>query len=118
MESNKCGMEFCKSITKLSGESDWPIWKRKVRDILEFYEGALEIIERKLTKPIPLVSSATESQRQAYQKQCDLYRKAYCYAKNVITSTITDEVYQKVMDKESALEIWQALKLAVFIPVE
>lgn len=53
-----------------------------MRDILEYYEGALQIVEMKLTKPIPLVSTANESQREAYQIQCDLYSKVKIYQHN------------------------------------
>ncbi|KAI8116069.1 hypothetical protein CVS40_11792 [Lucilia cuprina] len=69
-------MEFCKNIKQLSGESDWPIWKRKVRDLFEFYEGALDVVEHKLVKPQPLEDLATESQQREHKKQCELFRKA------------------------------------------
>ncbi|GBP12333.1 Retrovirus-related Pol polyprotein from transposon TNT 1-94 [Eumeta japonica] len=103
-------MEFCKAIKHLAGESDWPIWKRKVRDIFEFYEGALDVVDEKLVKPEPIGEEANEAQRKEYKKKNETYRKANSYAKSVITSTITDDIYQKVMDRECASEMWKALK--------
>lgn len=102
-------MEFAKTLKPLSGESDWPLWKRKVRDLLEFYEGSLDVVEGKLTKPEPIDNAATDAQAREHKKKSDFYRKANCYAKSLITSTITDEIYQKVMDKESGFEVWEAL---------
>lgn len=43
-------------------------------------------------------------------RSSDCYRKANSYAKSIITSAITDEVYQKIMNKETASEAWEALK--------
>ncbi|GFY46267.1 hypothetical protein TNIN_203001 [Trichonephila inaurata madagascariensis] len=51
-----------------------------------------------------------ESIKKQYKERCDLYRKANSCAKSVIGSTVTDAVYQKIMDKETAFEAWEALK--------
>lgn len=102
-------MEFCKNIKPLSGENDWPIWKRKIRDVLDFYEGALDVIDRKITKPGPLSEDATEAQTREHKKCSKVNRKANSYAKTIITSCMTDQVYQKIMDKDDAFETWQAL---------
>lgn len=103
-------MEFCKNIKPLSSESEWPIWKRKIRDVLDFYEGALDVIDKKITKPGPLSEDATEAQIREHKKKAEYFRKANSYAKTIITSCITDQIYQKIMDKDGAFETWQALK--------
>ncbi|GBO18532.1 hypothetical protein AVEN_125914-1, partial [Araneus ventricosus] len=39
-----------------------------------------------------------------HKEQSDFYSKANSYAKSMIASTITDAVYQKIMDTETAQE--------------
>ncbi|XP_073821575.1 uncharacterized protein [Musca autumnalis] len=102
-------MEFCKTIKPLTGECDWAIWKRKVKDLLDFYEGALDVVSRKITKPEPLKEGATEAVEKDYNTRSAFYRKTNGLAKTLIASTISDEIYMKVMDKESAADVWEAL---------
>ncbi|XP_054715407.1 uncharacterized protein LOC129224886 [Uloborus diversus] len=40
-------MDLSRTVKPLSGEADFPMWKRKVRDILDYHEGALEVIDGK-----------------------------------------------------------------------
>lgn len=102
-------MEFCKTIKPLTGECDWAIWKRKVKDLLDFYEGALDVVSRKITKPEPLKEGATEAVVKDYNTRSAFYRKTNGLAKTLIASTISDEIYMKVMDKESAADVWETL---------
>lgn len=101
-------MDLIKHIKPLTGESDWSTWKRKIRDLLDYYEGALDVIDGKLVKPEPLAEGAMNAQVKTHKEYSDCYRNSY--AKSRITSAITDEVYQKIMDKERAGEAWEALK--------
>lgn len=103
-------MDIAKHIKHLSGESDWPIWKRKIRDLLDYHEGAVDVIDLKLVQPKPVNENATTNEIRKHKEDCDLYRKANSYAKSMLTSSMTDEVYQKVMDKNTAYEMWEALK--------
>lgn len=104
-------MEFVKHIKPLTGEADWPVWKRKMRDMLDYHEGALDAVDGKLVKPKPLTDNATEEEEKEYNKVNTAFRKANSYAKTMISSSVTDAVYQKIMDKETAHEAWEALKL-------
>ena len=103
-------MDLTKYIKPLSGELDWPVWKRKIRDLLDYHEGALDAIDKKLVKPEDLAADAKEPEIKLHKEKCDLFRKANSYAKTMITGSVTDEVYQKIMDKETANETWEALK--------
>ena len=104
-------MDLVKHIKPLTGESDWPMWKRKIRDLLDYHEGDLDVIDKKLVKPEPLGKDATDAQVKKHKEESDLYRnKANSYAKSMITSFVTDAVYQKVMDKNTAHDAWEALK--------
>ena len=104
-------MELAKlHIKPLSGLSDWPIWKRRIRDFLDYHDGALNVIDGTLVKPEPLPDGSTEEQRKQFKEKFDLFRKANSYAKSMITSALTEETYQKVMDKETAKEVWEELK--------
>lgn len=103
-------MDLAKHIKPLNSEIEWPMWKRKIRDLLDYHEGALDVIEGKLKKPDPLLEGANEAEVRAHKEKSDLYRKANSYAKSTITSAVTDAVYQKIMDTETAYEAWEALK--------
>lgn len=103
-------MELAKHIKPLAGEADWPVWKRKIKDLLDYHEGAVDAIDGKLVKPGPLLDNATKDEKKEHKAACDMYRKANSYAKSMITSTVSDSVYQKVMDKTTAQESWEALK--------
>jgi hypothetical protein len=108
-------MDLAKHVKPLAGETDWPLWKRKIRDLLDYHEGALDVIDRKLIKPEPPSEVSEEEGTQndrmkAYKQQSSLYRKANSYAKSMISSAVTDGVYQKIMDKETAADAWDALK--------
>lgn len=103
-------MELVKHIKPLAGEGDWPVWKRKIRDLLDYQEGALDVIDGKLEKPGTLEEKASKEDAAEHKKSCDLYRKANSFAKSMISSTVSDAVYQKIMDKTTAKEAWEALK--------
>ncbi|GFV78446.1 uncharacterized protein TNCV_1302981 [Trichonephila clavipes] len=109
IERKEISMDFSRHIKPLTGEIDWPMWKRKIRDLLDYHEGAIEVIDGKLKKPESIDADAQESVRKQHKERCDLYRKANSYAKSMIASTVTDAVYQKIMDKETAFEAWESL---------
>lgn len=85
-------MDLAKYIKPLTIELDQLIWKHKIRDLLDYHEGALDVIANKLMKPKSLEEKATEAQIKQHKEKCDLYRKANIYAKSMITSSVA--VYQ------------------------
>lgn len=93
-------------IKPLSCALDWPVWKRRIRD---YHEGAIDVIDGKLLKP-ELPTSPTEEQRRDFKNKSDQYRKANSYAKSVIANAVTEDTYQKIMDKDTAHEVWEELK--------
>lgn len=79
------------------------LWKRKIQDLLDYHEGALDVIDEKLVKPKPINEvTAMEEEKKMYRVQNDLHRKANSYAKSMITSSIINEVSKKSWTKESA----------------
>ncbi|GFU71388.1 hypothetical protein TNCV_2584591 [Trichonephila clavipes] len=44
-------MDFSHHIKPLTGEIDWLMWKRKIRDLLDFTEKDMEVIDGKAEKP-------------------------------------------------------------------
>ena len=100
-------MDLVKHIKPLANETEWPMWKRNIRDLLDYHEGAVDAIDGTLKKPDPLAENATEEATRKHKLESDLFRKANSYAKSMITSVITDTVYQKIMDKETAHEAWE-----------
>ncbi|GFW78096.1 hypothetical protein TNCV_135661 [Trichonephila clavipes] len=69
----------------------------------------IEVIDGKLKRPESIDADAQESVRKPHKERCDLYRKVNSYAKSMTASTITDEVYQMIMEK-TAFEACEALK--------
>ena len=104
-------MESAKiQIKPLSCSADWPVWKRRIRDYMDYHEGTLDVIDGKLKEPDDLPDGSTEEQRRVHKQKADLYRKANSYAKSVIANTVTEETYQKIMDRGNACEVWNELK--------
>jgi hypothetical protein len=104
-------MELAKHIKPLVGDTDWPIWKRKLRDLLDYHEGAQGAIDGRLVKLEPLQVGAADNVVKEHKMKSDFFRKANSYAKSMISSSVIDEVYQKIMNKDTAHEAWKALKL-------
>ncbi|KPU74550.1 uncharacterized protein Dana_GF27077 [Drosophila ananassae] len=95
-------MDLAKHVAKLSGATDWPIWKRKIRDLIDYHDGALDALDGKIVKPDPLPEGASTADEKKHKEKSDFFRKANSYAKSMITTAVTDSVYQKIMDKETA----------------
>ena len=90
----------------LRNETDYPVWRRKMRHLLDYHEGASDVIEGKLKAPEVPADNATPQVRQAYMEQADLFRRVNSYAMSMITSAVSDEVFHKIMDKDTAVEAW------------
>ncbi|XP_049947022.1 uncharacterized protein LOC126452302 [Schistocerca serialis cubense] len=83
------------------------MYLRKIRDLIDYCEGALDVIDGKSVKPEPLSEGANDAAIKDHRTKSDFYRKANSYAKSMITSAVTDTVYQTIMDKETAHEPWE-----------
>lgn len=103
-------MDLIKHIKPLGCGVEWSVWKRKIRDLLDYYEGALDAVDGKLIKPNELGENASNNDIKKYKEQYDLYRKGNSFTKSMITAAVTDAVYQKIMDKNTAHEVWETLK--------
>ena len=73
--------------------------------------AGLDAIDGKLVRPEPLQNNATAEEIKVHKQASDLFRKANSYAKSMNSSSVNDVVYQKIMDKGTAHEAWEALKL-------
>ncbi|GFT18460.1 hypothetical protein TNCV_4059531 [Trichonephila clavipes] len=54
-------MDFSRHIKPLTGETDWPMWKRKILDLLDYHEEAIEVIDGKTKRPESIDADAQES---------------------------------------------------------
>lgn len=70
-----------------------------------------DVNDRKLRKPEAFNETYIVEEIRKHKETSDLYCKSNSYAKSMITSAVTDEVYQKIKDKKSASDAWEALKL-------
>ena len=104
-------MYLPKHIKQLSGLTEWPIWKRKLRDLIDYHDGALDALDGKIVEPEPLEKGATAAEIRGHKDKCDFFRKANSYAKSMNTDAVLDSVYQKITDKEMAHDTWEALKI-------
>ena len=103
-------MDLVKHIKPLASEADWPIWKGKIRDLLDYHECSLGVIDNKVKKPELLADSVSAAEKKEYKQKYDFYREANSYAKYMIASSVTDAVYEKIIDKETARDAFEALK--------
>ncbi|GAB0098710.1 uncharacterized protein DMENIID0001_144840 [Sergentomyia squamirostris] len=97
-------------ISTLQGVADWPLWKRKFTIMLDYQEGACDAIEGSLVKPEPLEADASPKKKKEYEDKLKFFRKAESFARTLIANSVTDEIYRKILDKNSAKEDWDALK--------
>ncbi|GFY76746.1 retrovirus-related Pol polyprotein from transposon TNT 1-94 [Trichonephila inaurata madagascariensis] len=65
-------MDFSRHIKPLTGETDWPMWKWKIRDLLDYHEGAIEVLDSKLKRPESIDVDAQESVKKLHKARCDL----------------------------------------------
>ena len=98
-----------KNIKPLTGEVDWPIWKRKIHDVLDYHENAVAVVKGKLKKPEALPDGASDAEIKEHKKNDEAFRKANSYAKSLISVTVTNDVYQKIMNTKTAAESWALL---------
>ena len=103
-------MDLAKRIKPLACEADWPIWKRKICDLLDYHAEAFNAIDKKIVKPEPLEKNAMAAEKKEYKEKCEFFRKANSYAKNMIASAVTDAIRQKITDRETAHDGREALK--------
>ncbi|GFV25280.1 hypothetical protein TNCV_3726521 [Trichonephila clavipes] len=54
-------------------ETDWPMWKRKILDLLDYHEEAIEVIDGKTKRPESIDADAQESVREHHKERCDSY---------------------------------------------
>ncbi|GAB0089493.1 secreted RxLR effector protein 161-like [Sergentomyia squamirostris] len=98
------------NIKPLQGVTDWPLWKRRFTIMLDYQPGASDAVDGKLVKPEPPGESATAKEKKDYEDKLTFCRKAECFARALISNSVSDEIYQKILDKNSAKEEWDALK--------
>lgn len=55
---------------------DWPIRKRKIRDLFYYHDGALDDIHNKLHKPQPLGASSTADANKKFKQDSFFHRDA------------------------------------------
>lgn len=97
-------------IKPLAGESEWQVWKYRIKFILKSHTGALEVVQGKLVKPNVRDAEATDAAvRTKYEKDEKEYQKGNNSAMIILTNSMTEETLQKVMRFESAREIWLEL---------
>lgn len=103
MDSNKI------QVKPLSGKSDWPIWKYRIRFVLNCRADALEVVEGTLPNPDEPEAGANAAARQAYDAAKGRYGKANNYAMMVLTNSMTEETVQKIIRFVDAREAWLEL---------
>jgi hypothetical protein len=86
------------------------VWK--IRDLMDYQEGALEATEGKIRKPEPLDEKATAEKQKQYNIELDYYRKANSYAKSMITASVTDIVYRVAHTHETFASTLTGLSLS------
>lgn len=78
--------------------------------MLDYQPGAKDAVEGRLVKPEPPGEEATQQEKDDYEKKLTYNRKVECFVRTLISNSVTDEIYQKILDKDSAKEEWNALR--------
>lgn len=97
------------SVKPLSGKSDWPIWKYRIKFVLDYHVDALEVVEGKITKPEEPILGADVSTQNKYKSDLKDYKKANNCAMMVLTNSMTEDTLQKVMRFDNARDVWLEL---------
>lgn len=58
---------------------------------------------------MPLPNNASEIEKNSCKEECERYRKPNRYVKTMLTSALSDETYQKVIESETDIETWNEL---------
>lgn len=95
-------------IGNLEGTVNWATWKYKISIMLRGTEGAMEVTEGKLQKPILSVSGGDAATSQ-FNLEIAKYRKADCSALLILTTNMSEDTLKKVMRFETACEVWNEL---------
>lgn len=77
-------MDLTKNIKLLSSEADWPFWKKKMKEILDYHERAIDVIEGTLVNIELLPENVSKVEKQVYE----LYRKSNSFAKSMTATTV------------------------------
>lgn len=103
-------MEISKLQMKpLSGESDWQLWRYKIKFVLNYHADTLEIVEGTLKKPEKPPDGASEAEMKKFEDQLMAYKKANTCAMMVLTNAMTEETMQKIMRFNDARQVWLEL---------
>lgn len=96
-------------LKPLSGESDWPMWKYRIKFALNYYTDALEVVLGKIVKPDQPLEGSTEATLAKYREDLMCYKKANNCAMMVLTNSMTEDTMQKIMRFDDAREVWLEL---------
>ncbi|KAF2892605.1 hypothetical protein ILUMI_13569 [Ignelater luminosus] len=94
-----------KHIKPLTNESDRPVWKKKIRDLLDYHEGALDVIDGKLESPDNLaVNESNSAVQEAFEviptKQKQDNDKVVLQEKRLIGGSLYETEIQPEKPKE------------------
>lgn len=96
-------------VKPLSGESDWQVWKYRMKFVLNGHPGALDVVQGILKKPASLGAEATDAERRKYESELAEFRKGNTNAMVILTNSMTEEALQRVMRFQNAHEVWTEL---------
>ena len=96
-------MEFVKGIKPLRTAEDWPQWKDKVMDVMEYF-NAVDIIEGKSLKP-----ELSDKPSKAEKEALEAWNKTSAQAKMVLSQCVSDELHHRIAGRLSAREAWEIL---------
>ena len=74
-------------LSPLSGVNEWPTWKRRIRDLFDYHDEALNLFDGKFVAA-ELLQTPSEEQRKEFKER------------SIITSALTKETYLKIIDKK------------------
>jgi len=96
-------------IELLEGKSNWTTWKFRAMILLQGIKKAVDVVEGRLSAPVPLAADATEMQRKTFEKAFEVFSTADAMTLHVLTSNMSREVLLMVMRFTTARDMWLEL---------
>lgn len=99
------------SIKPPESQKEWPVRKRKIHDLLDNHDGALQVADWKIGGFETPPENASEGELKSLTNIGNIIGNHTALLSWQFSSAFTDEMYQKIMDSETAFRAWKALEV-------
>ena len=104
------GQSGATKIPKLVGNENWTVWKKQVVARLQYLDFE-EVLDGGISVPdaLPKTPPPSKDDKDAYERDKKLYKKANGYAMDLLLGSVGDEPRTLIATMETAKEMWDKL---------